>query len=73
MIATEEIKLELAKAREKHPGAFNSPHEAYGVLIEEVQEFFDEVRRQKWNREAMRKELLQIAAVSLRAIEDLDL
>lgn len=67
-----DIDHEVDRAVAKH-GHYNSPHEAYGVLLEEVDEFFDEVRKQKADvsKENMRKELTQIAAVCVRAIHDL--
>ena len=56
--------------------AMNSPHEAYAVLLEEVEEYWDEVR--KYNphkpgrdtRPRQREELIQIAAMAIRAIYD---
>ena len=53
----------------------NSAHESYAVLLEEVEEFWEEVRkkREDRDREAMLKELVQIAAMSQRAAEDLGL
>jgi len=54
-------------------GLYHSPHEAYGVLMEEVDEFFDEVKRKRIDPLAMRKELIQVAAVAVRAIHDLKL
>lgn len=51
---------------------FNSAHEAYGVLMEEVREFEDHVftNQQKRDVAAMRIELVQVASVAMRyAIE----
>lgn len=39
-------KRELESSIEKH-GHFNSAHEAYAVLLEEVEEFWEEVRKKK--------------------------
>ena len=64
---------EIKSARAKHPKPFGSPHEAYGILAEEVAEFFDEVRRKRVRKSEMKKELLQVAAVAVRAVEDLGL
>ena len=63
--------LRVACAKSK----FNSPHEAYAVLLEEVDEFWDEVKKKpaKRNKQNMLKELSQIAAVALKAISSLDL
>ena len=68
-----QVETELAKAREKHQGVIHTPHEAYGVIAEEVAEFFDEVRRQQIHKAAMLRELIQIAAMCYRAAEDLGL
>jgi len=56
----------------KH-GDFNSLHEAYAVILEEVDEFWDEVKKKKEVRdsERIREELIDIAAACLKAIENL--
>jgi NTP pyrophosphatase (non-canonical NTP hydrolase) len=48
--------------------AFNSAHEGYAVLFEEVDELWDEVRKKQKNREVslMKKEALDIAAMAIR-------
>jgi len=50
----------------------NSLHEAYAVILEELIEFQQEVfkRRSKRDIQALRKEAIQIAAMSIRAIID---
>jgi hypothetical protein len=53
----------------------NSPHEAEGVIREEFEEFWDEVkaynpRKNRDTRPAMRTELIQLAAMSVRAVLD---
>lgn len=67
------VEEELAAAREKHQGPIHSAHEAYGVIAEEVAEFFDQVRMRKTAKAAMLSELVQIAAMCYRAAEDLQL
>lgn len=72
------MDLEQKKALETY-GHFNSTHEVYGVLIEEVQEFFEVVReplpKSEFNRiskaERMIDELDQIRAVATRAMNEL--
>lgn len=66
----EEVATEAARATENH-GQFNSLHEAYGVLAEEVDEFWEEVRKKREDRSAenIRAELIQIAAVCCKAAE----
>lgn len=47
---------------------FNSAHEAFAVLAEEVDELWDHVKTNQKKRdiEAMRKECIQVAAMALR-------
>jgi hypothetical protein len=67
------ITQEKTQAFEKY-GHFNSTHEAYAVLQEEVDEFWDLVKKHpgNWKKELMINELTQIAAIAQRAIEELE-
>jgi len=67
-----EVSNEIERSAEKH-APHNSVHETYGILMEEVAEFFDEIRQQKLNPYSARKELVQIASVAIKAIHDLRL
>lgn len=69
-----QVAGELARARAAH-APLNSAHEAYAVLLEELDEFWDEVRKRQATRDRahMRAELVQIAAMAARAAEDLGL
>ena len=60
----------LRFAQSKHK-PMNSPHEGYAVILEELDELWDEVKAQKPDRERMRKEALQVAAMGLRFVVDL--
>ncbi len=80
MTNLEIIANEIQTTREKY-GYFNSTHEVYGVLIEEVEEFFEVVKtgnyknddQEKWVKvDRMKSELTQIAAIALRAIDELE-
>lgn len=66
---------ELTSARKKHPGKQNSFHEGYGVLLEEVDEFWDEVKKRSSKRIPAKvlAELVQVAAMAQRTAEDLGL
>lgn len=66
-----EVAREFDRATELH-GSFHSAHEAYAVLLEEVREYEAEVfkKRELRSKEAMREELIQIAAMACRAIVD---
>jgi hypothetical protein len=86
MKTIDKVSQEIQTAKEKY-GPFNSTHEVYGVLKEEVDEFWDEVKIKSfspdWSEEitnnqllekkkSMIDELSQIAAISLRAIDELE-
>jgi len=66
----EEIEAELGKAQVKH-APMHGPHEGYGVILEELDELWDEVRAQKPDKIKMRKEALQVAAMAARFIVDI--
>lgn len=68
------VAEELSRACKLHNG-MNSAHEAYSVILEELDEFWEEVRKKREYRsaETMKKELVQIAAMACRAIVDLKL
>lgn len=75
------VKNELVRARAKHPSIMHSTHEAYGIILEEVDEFWDLCKQQypkdeffiKEFKSSMLKELVQVAAMCQKAAEDLDL
>ena len=87
MKTIEKVSLEIQTAKEKY-GPFNSTHEVYGVLAEEIHEFFDLVKTKTLSNKSndpfehyasemgkgpdMIKELTQIAAIALRAIDELE-
>lgn len=64
-----EVLNELVRARTKH-SPMHSAHEGYAVILEELDELWEEIKRQKPNREAIRKEAVQVAAMVVRFIED---
>jgi hypothetical protein len=70
----EMVAGELENARRAH-APMNSPHEAYSVILEEVCEFWDEVKKKAKDRDdlGMLAELVQIAAMAERAAVDLEL
>ena len=70
----DEVVAELGRARTHHT-PLNSAHEAYAVILEELDEFKAEVwkKTRERDRAAMRAELLQLAAMAIRAVEDLKL
>jgi NTP pyrophosphatase (non-canonical NTP hydrolase) len=70
---------ELTFARRKYPKDFTDAHQAYAYLKEEVDEFWDEVKRKNSEHTKpeiqlrMLKELIQVAAMAQRTAEDLGL
>lgn len=69
---TKDMIEEWFRAEALYPN-FHSMHEAYAVMLEEVDEFWDEVRKQPCDRDpgAIYKELVQIAAMALRTVTSL--
>lgn len=65
-IIVEEVVKEIDRSRAKHK-PYNSHHEAYAVLQEEVEEYWDSVKRNRPDP----TELVQVAAVAMRALNDL--
>ena len=76
-----EVNREVQRAMGLRAGggghaAMNGPHEAYAVLLEEMDEYWDEVKKYNPNkpgrdtRPRQREELIQIAAMAIRAIYD---
>jgi hypothetical protein len=64
------IHDEIARAKIKHPGNFNSTHEGFAVLKEEFDELWDDVKADK-DGETMKKEAIQVAAMAIRFIQEL--
>ena len=69
-----DMQCELESATSLH-GPMASAHEAYAIILEELDEFKAEVWKKPSQRdkENMRKELIQIGAMCARAIGDLKL
>jgi len=68
-IVLSEIAKEYQRADMKFE-AFHSAHEGFAVLLEEVNELWDEIKLRKEARRpgAMRREAIQVAAMALRFI-----
>jgi len=68
----EQVKLEIRTAV-KQFGPFHNAHEGYAVLLEEVDELWDNVKmNQKYPERKMliRSEAIQVAAMAIRLIYD---
>lgn len=65
-----EVRDEVLKAAEKF-ASFSSPHEGYAVLLEEVDELWDEVKANRGHDLPAFVEARQVAAMAVRFIADL--
>lgn len=65
------VQAELRAVRRRH-AAVASVHEGYAVILEELEEFWEEVRKKRTDRSqvGMWDELVQIAAMAQRTAED---
>ncbi len=65
------ITKEYEKAAAEKP-PYNSPHEAYAILLEEVEEFWAEVKKKEelHDLDRMAEEVKQIGAVAMRILTD---
>jgi NTP pyrophosphatase (non-canonical NTP hydrolase) len=63
---------ELARATGIHRHKFNSAHEGYAVILEELDELWDEVKKNGQTRDMqkMRDEAIQVAAMAMRFVID---
>jgi len=70
--AIAEIEAEVANATDHYP-PFNSAHEGFSILKEEVDELWDEVRVKQGKRDVakMRHEAMQVAAMAIRFMMDI--
>ena len=65
------IVREYKRATEMN-GSFNSPHEGYAVILEELDELWDEIKKKATARdnEKLQKEAVQVGAMALRFLVD---
>ena len=63
-----EVVAEYDRAIKKFP-RFNSGHEGYAVLKEEVDELWDAIKG-NYDKEFLREEAIQVAAMAIRFIND---
>jgi NTP pyrophosphatase (non-canonical NTP hydrolase) len=66
------VRCEIMHSKTYHKD-FNSSHEGYAVLLEELDEVWEEIKKSKHytlSNEA-KQELIQVAAVAMRMINEL--
>lgn len=71
--AAAEAFNEVMRAKGMFPDKFVNGHEGYAVILEEVDELWDEVKKNQRNYDipAQRKEAIQIAAMAIRFAAEL--
>jgi len=67
-----DIENEFNRANRIFPN-FHSPHEGYGVILEELDELWDQIKINKncTGNRLMRNELIQVAAMAVKFIDNL--
>lgn len=68
----DDIKEEFFKVSKKWNG-FNSLHEAYAILLEEMDELWEEVKKSQKNKDHIKRakeEAIQVATMAVRLIYD---
>lgn len=70
--ALEELTAELKQAEAMFP-SFHSVHQGYAVILEELDELWDEIRKKPEDRDPakLRAEAVQVAAMAIRFVNDL--
>lgn len=63
-------RQELRRAQSKHP-PLKSAHEGYAVILEELDEVWAHVKTKQPDYRAMRRELIQVAAMAQRMAEEI--
>ena len=70
-----DVYNEIIRAKSIHKKDFNSTHEAYAVILEEMDELWEEVKKnpkkEGYSKEKMREEAVQTVAMLLRMITEL--
>ncbi len=70
--AVSQIIYEYHRATEMN-GPFNTAHEGYAVILEELDELWDEIKKNSLERdnEKLKKEAIQVGAMALRFLVDI--
>lgn len=64
--------VELELARTKHPRRLADPFDGLGVILEELDEFWDEVRKQEPDTDRCLEELAQTGAMVMRLASEVN-
>ena len=63
---------ELERANKIYGTSFASPHEGYAVLLEELDELWDEIKKKRPDKERMREEAIQVGAMAIKFIASIE-
>ena len=72
-MTSEVYAKELYQAVEQYGFKYNSTHEFYGVLIEEIAEVFEEIRKKKHDFDNLETEIKQVMAVCHKGLITVDI
>ncbi len=64
-----DLSMEMNRATTYHSG-MNSAHEGYAVILEEMDELWDEIKKNPHNPKLMRKEAIHVATMAIRFVMD---
>jgi len=63
---------ELERANKTYATSFVSPHEGYAVLLEELDELWDEIKKERPDNNRMREEAIQVGAMAIKFIASIE-
>lgn len=68
-----DIRAELARAKTRFPHSLHSVHEGYAIILEEMEEFWSEIKKYPAHSDLVkvRAEAIQSAAMIIRFVNDL--
>lgn len=64
-----EVATEFTRAIHLH-GHFKSLHDGYAIMLEEFDELWEEIRKRKPDRTALKEEAIQVAAMAMKFVDD---
>jgi len=68
----QDVLEELNRANTKYP-LFFSEHEGYAIILEEIDELWDEVKKKNPDRLKMRAEAVQVAAMAIKFLISMEI
>ncbi|WP_407312093.1 hypothetical protein [Desulfosporosinus sp. SB140] len=63
---------ELKRANKLYGTSFVSPHEGYAVILEELDEIFEEIKKKSPDKDRMMEEAIQVGAMAIKFIQSMD-